>query len=212
MKKITEIRENKRNKNRVSIFADDHFLFACEKELIYKHHIKKGDPVDEKVLKELIAEDDYIKAREVGLRQLETSFKTEKQIKDKLREKEFDEEIITLVLEKFREYQLVDDKKYTEMFLKEKLRSRGLRKASYELSQKGISKELVREVSEELNTYDLEEASCRTHGIKKYEQLRRRETDPFKLKNKLFTFLSSKGYDYDLINTIMDEVIPKIQD
>lgn len=212
MKKITEIKENKRNKNRVSIFTDDGFLFACEKELIYKHHIKKGDPVDEKILKDLIAEDDYIKAREMGLRQLESSFKTEKQIKDKLDEKGFEEDIIEQVIEKFREYNLVDDKKYTEMFLKEKLRSRGLRKASYELSQKGISKELVAEVSEEINTYDMEEASCRAHGVKKYEQLRKKETDPYKLKNKLFTFLSSKGYDYDLVNSIMGEILTSKKD
>ncbi len=207
-----EIKENKRNKNRVSIFTDDGFLFACEKELIYKHHIKKGDPVDEKILKDLIAEDDYIKAREMGLRQLESSFKTEKQIKDKLDEKGFEEDIIEQVIEKFREYNLVDDKKYTEMFLKEKLRSRGLRKASYELSQKGISKELVAEVSEEINTYDMEEASCRAHGVKKYEQLRKKETDPYKLKNKLFTFLSSKGYDYDLVNSIMGEILTSKKD
>ncbi len=207
MKKITEIKENKRNKDRVSIFTDEGFLFACEKELIYKHHIKKGDPVDEKILKDLIAEDDYIKAREIGLRQLESSFKTEKQIKDKLAEKGFDEDIIEQVLEKFREYNLVDDHKYTEMFLKEKLRSRGLKKATYELYQKGISKELVAEVSEEINTFALEEESCRAHGAKKYAQLKSKETDRYKLKNKLFTFLSSKGYDYDLINDVMGELL-----
>ncbi|NLB19835.1 MAG: RecX family transcriptional regulator, partial [Clostridium sp.] len=102
--------------------------------------------------------------------------------------------------------------KYTEMFLKEKLRSRGLRKASYELSQKGISKELVAGVSEEINTYDIEEESCRAHGVKKYEQLNKKETDPYKLKNKLFTFLSSKGYDYDLVNSIMGEILTSKKD
>ena len=207
MKKITEIRENKKNTNRVSIFSDDVFVVACDKELIYRHQIKKGDPLDEKLLKEIIAEDDYIKAREVGLRQLERSFKTEQQVKDKLIEQEFDQVTIERVILKLREYNLLDDRKYAEMFLKEKLRTRGLRKASFELAQKGISKQLIAEVSLEMNTESIEENSCMTHGKKKYDQLVKREKDVYKVKNKLFTFLSSKGYDFDLIKSCISEIM-----
>lgn len=207
MKKITEIRENKKNENRVSLFSDDVFLMACDKELIYKHQIKKGDPVDEDRLKELIAEDDYIKAREIGLRQLERSFKTEKQVKDKLVEKEFSLETINQVIEKLREYNLLDDKKYAEQFLKEKLRTRGIRKASYELVQKGVPKEIIAEMTAELDTASMQEESCLTHGKKKYDQLIRREQDKYKVKNKLFTYLSSKGYDFDLIKSCLSEIM-----
>lgn len=207
MKKITEIRENKKNENRVSIFSDDVFIMACDKELIYKHHIKKGDPLDEERLKEIIADDDFIKAREIGLRQLERSFKTEKQIKDKLLEKEFSEETIEQVMEKLREYNLVDDYKYAELFLKEKLRTRGLRKASFELSRKGVPKEIIDEVSRDMDTEPIEENSCLVHGKKKYNLLIKRETDVYKIKNKLFTYLASKGYDFDLIKASLDEIM-----
>ncbi len=207
MKKITEIKENKKNENRVSIFSEGEFLVACDKELIYKHQMKVGDPVDENLLKELSLEDDYIKAREVGLRQLEHSFKTEKQVKDKLIQFEFTEETIERVIEKLREYNLLDDKKYAELFLKEKLRTRGLRKASYELAQKGIPKELISEMAMEMDTTNMEESSCMAHGKKKYDQLVKREKDEYKLKNKLFTYLSSKGYNFDLIKSCLSEIM-----
>jgi regulatory protein len=207
MKTITQISENKKNKDRVSIFADDEFLLSCHKELIYKKSLKKGDKVDPNLLLELAKEDEYIKAKDAALRYIERSLKTIHEIEKKLREKEYSEETIRRVISFLAEYKLVDDDKYAEIFFKEKLRTRGVKKARFELSSKGIPKEIMEKALETLSSSSVEEDSCLKLAEKKYAQLSKRETDPYKLKNKLYTFLMGKGYSYELINNTLRKIM-----
>jgi len=207
MKTITQISENKKNKDRVSIFADDEFLLSCHKELIYKKSLKKGDKVDPNLLLDLAKEDEYMKAKDAALRYIERSLKTIHEIEKKLREKEYSDETISRVIAFMDEYNLVDDDKYAEIFLKEKLRTRGVKKARFELSSKGIPKETIEKALETLSSSSVEEDSCLKLAEKKYAQLVKRETDSYKLKNKLYTFLMGKGYSYELINSTLAKIM-----
>ncbi|WP_312652990.1 recombination regulator RecX [Proteiniclasticum sp.] len=207
MKTITQISENKKNPDRVSIFADDEFLLSCHKELVYKKSLKKGDKVDPELLLELAKEDEYIKAKDVALRHIELSIKTVKQVEDKLRDKEYSEETIERVIAFLHEYRLLDDLKYAQTFLKEKLRSRGIKKARFELQAKGISKENIELAMESVSTSSVEEDACLKIAQKKYDQLKKREQDEYKLKNKLYTFLAGKGFEYDLISSTLRKIM-----
>lgn len=207
MKTITQISENKKNPNRVSIFADDEFLLSCHKELVYRKSLKKGDKVDPQLLLELAREDEYIKAKDTALRHIEMSIKTVKQVEDKLREKEYSEEIIEKVIGFLHEYRLLDDLKYAQTFLKEKLRSRGIKKARFELLAKGISKDNIELAMESVSTTSVEEDACLKIAEKKYQQLRNREQDEYKLKNKLYTFLAGKGFEYELISSTLRKIM-----
>jgi regulatory protein len=193
MKTITKISENKKNKNRVSIYADEEFLLACDKELIYKRGLKKGMQIDPEILLELAKEDTFIRARETALRVLERTMKTEEEVQKKLREKEYDE-------------------RYAELYLKEKLRSRGQKKAKLELLQKGIDKEILNQALDSINHSNIEEETCLKLARKKYAQLSKREQDPYKLKSKLYTFLVGKGYDYELIGSTLRKILTQEED
>ncbi len=207
MPKITQISENKKNKDRVSIYVEDQFVLACHKELIYKKGLKKDQEIDVDLLKEIAHEDDYFKAKDTAFKFLEKTMKTESQLREKLLEKEFDEVTIDRVVILLKEYKLLDDHKYTQQFLAEKLRSRGLRKVTFELHQKGISKETLDEVLETMETGSIEEESCFTVAEKKYREIQRKEDDRYKQKNKLYTFLAGKGYDYETINSVIRRVM-----
>ena len=207
MKTITQISENKKNTNRVSIYADDEFLLSCDKELIYRKSLKKGDVVDTDLLLELAREDEFIKGREAALRYIERSFKTVREVEDKLRDKDFTEETIIRVIHLLHEYKLLDDFKYAETFMKEKLRTRGIKKVRFELINKGIDKSVMDSVVEAMSTAEVEEDSCLKLAEKKYDQLKKRESDTYKLKSKLYTFLSGKGYDYELISSTIRKVM-----
>lgn len=207
MKTITQISENKKNKDRVSIYADDEFLLSCHKELIYKKSLKKGDKVDPNLLLDLAKEDEYMKAKDAALRYIERSLKTIHEIEKKMKEKEYSEETISRVISFLDEYNLVDDDKYAEIFFKEKLRTRGVKKARFELSSKGIPKEIIEKALETLSSSSVEEDSCLKLAEKKYALLIKKETDAYKLKNKLYTFLMGKGYSYELINSTLRKVM-----
>lgn len=212
MKTITKISENKRNSSRVSIYADDEFLLACDKELVYKRGLVKGMKIDTESLLEIAKEDTFIRAREAALRTLERTMKTEEEVENKLREKEFDEDTIQRVIALLKEYKLLDDVRYTELYLKEKLRSRGQKKAKFELLHKGVDKETLEQVLDDFKDSSIEEETCYKLAKKKYDQLVKREPDAFKLKSKLYTYLTGKGYEYELIGRTLRTILSQTED
>jgi len=207
MQTITQISENKKNKNRVSIFVNDEFVLSCDKELIYTKSLKKGQSVDVSTLRELAIEDDYLRARDTSFRFLEKTMKTEKQVRDRLLEKEFEPSTIDRVIVLLEEYNLLDDRHYVELFLKEKLRSRGIKKVTYELYNKGIKKEMLEEILEDFDTGSLEEESCQKLAEKKFSEIKKKEEDRYKQKSKLYSFLAGKGYGYEMINAVIRQVM-----
>lgn len=207
MKTITKISENMKNSNRVSIYADEEFLLSCDKELIFKRGLVKGMKIDTDLLLEIAKEDTFIRARETALRSLERTMKTEEEIQKKLLEKEFDDDTIARVISLLKEYNLLNDARYAELYLKEKLRSRGQKKAKFELLHKGVDKEVLNEALDSLKDSSLEEETCFKLAKKKYDQLCKREQDPFKLKSKLYTFLAGKGYEYELISSTLRKIL-----
>ena len=106
-----------------------------------------------------------------------------------------------------KEYNLLNDARYAELYLKEKLRSRGQKKAKFELLHKGVDKEVLNEALDSLKDSSLEEETCFKLAKKKYDQLCKREQDPFKLKSKLYTFLAGKGYEYELISSTLRKIL-----
>lgn len=202
---ITSIEAQKKNKDRVNIFIDNEFAFACSNELIYSHGLKKGIQVDTKILEELVKADNYIKGKTAALRYIERAMKTKKQVEDMLYKKEMAEETVNKVIEFLESYGFIDDKRYAESFIKQKLKESGKNKIKYDLLKKGIDEELIKELLDEVSSED-ESAVALALAEKKARILGKSEKDKGKLLGKVTKYLLSKGYTYDLINQIVNKV------
>lgn len=202
MGKITSIEVQKRNTNRVNVYVDEVFTFACDAELIYKQGIQKGSLIDVESIKEIVKEDEFIKCKNSALRTVEKTYKTEKELKDKLKERGFEEDTIKRTLDFLKEYNLLNDEKYAEMYIKDRLRTQGRNKIKYALIRKGISEEVL---LDKLSNIDQEDENDTAFKLaeKKYNMLKKKESDKYKLSQKLFRFLLSKGYDYDCCNSVV---------
>ena len=62
---------------------------------------------------------------------------------DKLTIKEFDIKTIDRVMEFLKQYDFVDDKRFVELFIKEKIKSSGKNKIKFTLLKKCLPKELI---------------------------------------------------------------------
>lgn len=202
MGKITSIEVQKRNVNRVNVYIDEIFTFACDAELIYKQGIQKDAVIDVESIKEIVKEDEFIKCKNSALRTVEKTYKTEKELKDKLIEKGFEEDTIKKSLDFLKEYNLLNDEKYTEMYIKDRLRSQGRNKIKYSLLRKGVSEEIILDKMDNIDDDDENEIAFKL-AEKKFNILKKKESDKYKLSQKLFRFLLSKGYDYDCCNSVV---------
>lgn len=204
--KITKIELQKRNKNRVNVYVNEEFLFSCSAEIIYRYNLKSGENIDIPFIEKIIEEDNFIKCKNDSLKFMERSYKTEKQIYDKLLIKGYDSKTIERVMSFLKEYNFIDDSKYVDMYIKEKSKLQGKNKIKYSLLQKGINESIIRNKLEYMGSNTEAEALAKI-AENKYNQLIKREDDKKKLYKKLGDFLIRKGYSYEDIKPILNKLI-----
>lgn len=208
MGKITKIEAQKKNKDRVNVYIDYEFSFACDVEFIYKLGIKVNDLLEKDDISSLLKNDELKKCKNSALRIIEKSYKTKKEIEEKLLAKGFTDDIISSTLTFLKEYNFVDDNRYASLYVKDKMKNQGRNKIKYSLIKKGLSKEVIEENLESIDE-DYEKEQALLLAEKRYEILKKRESDDYKLSQKLFRFLASKGYDFQCCNEVIKKVIKK---
>ena len=198
---ITKLEVQKKNKNRVNVYIDDEYKFACDEEIVYRYKLTKGQKVDLKEIEEIAEEDNFIKGKNYAFRIVEKSYKAKSQVIDKLKSRGYDEKIINKIISLLEEYNLIDDKVYVKAYIKDNLSKQGKMKLLYNLKSKGIKEDIILSELKNIDDNSLEEAAYNS-AEKKYLQLIKRETDSFKITQKLSTFLLSRGYDYEIIKRV----------
>ncbi len=204
-KVITKIEAQKKTKNRVNVYINDEFAFGCSAELIYYHNLSKGKEIEPEELEEIIDEDNFISGKSLGLKYVESSLKTVFQVKEYLIKKEFSESVADRVIDFLKGYGFLNDEYYTNAYVKQYIGSQGKGNIKYKLQQKGISKEIIDNTLKDISYEDEERAALKLAG-KRAAILCGKENDIRKIKSKLSTFLVSKGYNFEIINSVLGQL------
>ncbi|MDV4150578.1 recombination regulator RecX [Clostridium sp. AL.422] len=210
MNVITKIEIQKRNKDRVNIYIDNDYAFSLSNELVYKEGLKVNDKVDIEKINIIAKEDNYLKCKTAAFRIVEKTYKSEKELREKLILKGYDNEAITRTMNVLKEYNFISDENYVKMYVKDKSRIQGKKKIKYDLAKKGINDKIIDEQIYSIDN-DEERNNAYNLAIKKYNTIAKREEDKFKLSQKLYRFLLSKGYDYDTVSYVVKK-ITKVDD
>lgn len=210
MKKIiTKIEAQKKKENRVNIFINDEFAFGCSSELVYYHSLSKGKEVNVEELKEIILEDNYITGKTKALKYLETSLRSEHQVREYLEKREYEDSVIDRVIEFLKEYKFIDDTYYAKAYASQNIKSQGKNNIKYKLMKRGIAEEIIVKTLEDISS-DEEYKTAFKLAEKRCTLLCKNENDIWKIKTKLNSFLLSKGYEYDIVKSVIEklEIIP----
>lgn len=148
-------------------------------------------------------------AKEYCLYLLEKCMKTKMEIVRKLRSKDYDEDVIEKAIEFLEQYSFVDDEAYTEAYIKEKIEKQSLKKIKYDLIKKGIDKNIINEKLSNSNE-DCEYKSACIAANKKYQNIKLKEESNDIIRKKLFDFLARKGYAFEVIKKVINEVMDTI--
>lgn len=205
MNTITKIEVQKRNKNRVNIYVDHEYAFSLDSELVYKEGLKTNESINIKKVEEIAKKDNYLKCKSTALRIVEKTYKSEKELKDKLLLKGYDKDSIEKSIEFLKEYGFINDVSFTKLYIKDKNRTQGKSKIKYDLIKKGISEEVIESSISEIDE-EVERENAYNIAIKKYNVIAKREDDKYKLSQKLFRFLLSKGYNYDTVSYVVRKI------
>ena len=132
--------------------------------------------------------------------------RSEKEIRNKLKEKRAPQEIIEKIIQKLKEHKFIDDVEFAKRWIEERVRfkPRILRLIKLELKQKGIDSETINNLQLTINS-DLEMAKELLQ--KRIGRVRGLGKD--KVYEKMGRYLASKGFGWDTIKKSIDETLGK---
>ena len=141
----------------------------------------------------------FSRAMSMALRYLGIRARSEAEMRQYLKRKEWQDDVIDAVLERLREYGYMNDGNFAQGMVN--LQSKTRRKGSYVVEQKlyqaGVKKEDVQEALEEIDEEtELENAR---YWVERFASSLAREEDMQKRRQKMYRRLSGKGFSYDVI-------------
>lgn len=141
------------------------------------------------------------RARKRVLYYLKAADKTREQIRRKLREGYYPDEVIEGVFAFLDKYGFADDANYAEQYVEELKHSRSAKEIAQKLAQKGISREQIAEQLQGLDPED-EYAACRRAFNKRYPN----GISDTENIGKAYAYLARKGFAYDVIRQVIADM------
>lgn len=197
MQKITDIQPQKRNKSRVNVYVDGEYVLALELLTVMKLGLKIGTEVTETQLAEAALDTEQSVALERAMNYIARGRKTSFQLRKYLTDKEYVPAVVNYVMDKMKYYGYIDDKAYAQAYVEQNSQSKGARRVKQELIQRGIKLSEAEEVSEQERDFSLDNA---TRLAERY--MRGKDCD-IKTIVKLQRYLVSRGYDFDIVNSVV---------
>ncbi|WP_053955890.1 regulatory protein RecX [Inediibacterium massiliense] len=208
MSVITKI-EQQKNQKRINLYIDDEFFMGMDLEIFYKLHLKEGQCIDQEKIKEIIHEEMYLKAKNKSLQFLKFSGRTQKEMEKKLKDQGYEDHIIHRVINFLMEYGWINDEEMAKYLVKSKLEGKkyGKNRIKQELQQKGVENEWIENALEEEFNEEKEYENARLLALRKRKSIK--DEDSRKIYEKIGRYLVYKGYGYDLIRKVLDEILKK---
>ena len=145
---ITRVSETK--KGRMALFCEEGFLFSLDDETYHRRPVEEGETLAPEELEALRLSSDTRKAKDKALTYLSTRSYGSMELFEKLAAK-FDEHSAAAAVARMNELGLLDDENFARRkaaALKERNKSR--REAARQLAEKGLERDLIETVLEEV--------------------------------------------------------------
>ncbi|MDZ7623228.1 MAG: regulatory protein RecX [Ignavibacteriaceae bacterium] len=194
--------------NDVTIYFDNDSMLFLAVEVFLKSGLKKGDDISEDRFSFLIEQNKLFHIKQRAFRLLGRRHHATSELKRKLWNKDYEQKLIDEVIEDLQNKGYLDDKEFVRAFVAEKSKTKNwsVKRIKGELFKRGIASKLIDEMLVQ-HPKETDHESAMKLAKKKYEVLLQRNFEPKELRNKLSTYLFSKGFDYDLIKEVCGRLI-----
>lgn len=146
---ITDIKPQIKNKSRFSIYVDGEFALGLDEYTVLSERLKIGDSVEQADLEEIQVKAELSAAFNKALKYA-VGIRTEKQVRDHLKNKGYGQGVADEAIKKLYEYGYLDDKKFISQYIDFYGKGAGKAKLKAELLKKGAKKQDIEEALDEL--------------------------------------------------------------
>ena len=203
---VTNISYSK-SKEVFEVVFEDETKLLLNYNIFEKYKVSVDMDFSETEIQEMKYFSDVERAKSRAINYISGKLKTKYEVRLKLKEKDFTEDIIDEVINILEKEEYLNDRLYCEVFIEDKkqLNGYGKNKIKSLLIQKGVSKSVFEDFLDEFE-YEEEFDNALKMGIKKLNLLSNEE-DIFKKKQKLINYLAYRGFSFDCINDVLREIL-----
>jgi regulatory protein len=196
-----------KKRNDVEIFFEDGSKISLDYHVVVESGIRKNDFLTEDKIKYLINRSELNKIKNQAFRFLSLRNHSSHELTLKLIKKNYPKELIDDAIDQLKVKNFINDREFAKQFIEEKVNKKksGFYKIKSELNKKGIERELIEELLSGLDS-EISLENAFKLAKKKYDQLIQKKTDHRKLKQKIFSFLASKGFETDIILSVFNQL------
>jgi regulatory protein len=195
--KVTNIKQQVKRADRYSIYIDEKYLFSLSESELLNVGLRIGQEYNETELQDLLQKAVIDKAYDRALNLIMRRARSEWELRQYLKQKEYEPEIINTILNMLSKRGYVDDADFARRWIENRrlLKSTSKRRLTQELRQKRVPDDII---SQALEADETDEQQVLKELITK-KQTQTRYQDP----QKLMQYLMRQGYNYDDIKSVL---------
>ena len=207
MPTITKITEQKRRPNRRSVFLDGRFAFGCNVNVVARFRLREGMTVTEEHVREIELGAVRQECFDRAMGYLQARLHSRAELQRKLKRQEWGDTVIAAVLDDLARLGYLDDERFarTKALSAAEHKRHGKRRAMVELIRSGVSGDVARRALEDV--YEQRDSTAVARELALKQRARLSKLDPTVARRRLVGMLQRRGFDYDEIRPVIDEVL-----
>ncbi|MBI1259187.1 MAG: hypothetical protein GC204_17085 [Chloroflexi bacterium] len=203
---ITALEVQKRNKKRVNVFVDEAYAFSMTLDEAARLH--KGQLLSDDEIAALINDAAITAATESAARFLAVRPRSAQEVRQNLSKKETPPPVIDAALERLTAFGYIDDRAFADLWVRDRMtyKPTSPRALRFELRQKGVSRDVIDAVLEDLDAGEAAYQAAQTQ-LRRFRGLERRE-----FQNKVNALLQRRGFSYEVVRSTVRRLMQELDD
>jgi regulatory protein len=204
---ITQINEQKRRPNRRNVYLDGAFAFGCNLNVIARFRLREGMQLTAEQVGAIQLGAVKQECFDDAMRSLERRLHSGTELRRKLLRKEYGETVVDAVLDDLVRLGYVNDEQFarTRALSAAQHKHHGRRRARVELMKAGVKGEVADRALADV--YAEHDSTAVARNLAQKQSARLRKLDPMTARRRLVGMLQRRGFDYESIRPVVDEVV-----
>ena len=209
---VTRISEQKRRPNRRNVYLDGAFAFGCSLNVVAKFKLREGQHLSEEQLRLVQHGEVRQECFDQAMEALQSRLHSRSELHRKLMRREYGQEVVDAVLDDLVRMGYVDDERFarTKALSAAQYKQHGRRRAFLELRKAGVSGDVADKALTDV--YSEHDSTAVARQLAEKQAPRLKKLDPLVARRRLVGMLQRRGFDYDSIKPVVDEVLGRERD
>lgn len=197
-------------KSKIKVYIDEEYAFTLLYSELQDYQLREGLELSIELYDDLLWKVLFPRAKEKALAALQFKDRCEQELRRKLKDNGFPEEVIREAVNYVKYYGYLDDERYAAVYVKSRMGRKSKQMLRMELLQKGVEQSLIQNVLNQIYAEAEEEADYEDPELIAIRKAINKKTKcPEELsaieKQKLMASLYRKGFEPSKIRKIMPE-------